>query len=855
MTKAIYDGDGNAPWKSYDFPQAILTNSLPVRDKLGNFKFFRADLEFEIKVNANQFQQGSLLIVYNPYVSYVTKFRQVGTRFLPSLTSLPHTILSLESGNSVKMSVPYANIYDYFDLSDVNAQFGTVQVFVLTTLRGSSSSEKVSFAVFARFTNPEWYTPTAVHETTRKGVVENIGKYAGTHAEAQEMISALRKKFGMKLEAEGEGDASLLGNIGNAIGSLPGLEPLGKVISWTSRAASGVASIFGFSKPVDTVLPLGVVSLPGRYMANTEGKDYSTTLAMIADNAVDGSSMIPSDVDEMSISVLTSRPNIISRQTITSSQFVSNKRIFFWEVSPFHLESIADEDGAQNLCLGTFAYTSMLYRYWRGTIHYSLKIIKTAYHSGRFVVVFFPGGSRGDSPQTLTDEISTCYNVIFDLKEKNDDGPTTEYNLEIPYVSNQPWKRTLNVGTDGALSANTAETATGFVAVYALTDLIFPDTVSSSIDMLLEVKGGSDYQLAVPSVQIASGFGKLKRVIINDFVTDVLDGLAWVSGSDAVVGSPITIFQANAEDLLASGIYWKIFLGKTLESYSGIFTTDPIAVNILVDGTTSAGAGDLVFRLTFVLGQCVYAEALPLNWLNAHSDPFGGTMTATSSTRQVKFDPAGLVAQGDSGLLVPKAQASDVTACTMGEYNYSLRALIKRFMPIFSLPDGSTRGYSPHLTTFDQSTGYRVIQPAQPLEVPESHFSLVTNLYRFYVGGSRVKVFARTSLGALVGALGISTELDTIVSDLDITPQVEQSCVINNCLELTVPYYGRTRCYVLGADQVDAQPVSRALLTTVDAPKNLVYEAAADDTAFFFIVGPPVMHYANAGRVLPPTLN
>ena len=155
-----YDADTANYLQVFNFPQQILRSSAIVADKLKNYQYLKADVEIEVKVNAQPFLQGALMLVYNPYLQKVGDFRRKGTRFLASQTSCPHKILSLEEGNSLKMICPYSNIYDLFDLSNDNNQFGTVYLYVFSQLRGAELPVTCKYTVYARFVNPQIYVPT-----------------------------------------------------------------------------------------------------------------------------------------------------------------------------------------------------------------------------------------------------------------------------------------------------------------------------------------------------------------------------------------------------------------------------------------------------------------------------------------------------------------------------------------------------------------------------------------------------------------------------------------------------------------------------------------------------------------------
>lgn len=247
-----------------------------------------------------------------------------------------------------------------------------------------------------------------------------------------------------------------------------------------------------------------------------------------------------------------------------------------------------------------------------------------------------------------------------------------------------------------------------------------------------------------------------------------------------------------------------------------------------------------------VAGVCTEAIFVDkINWEVDNEALTGGTMTVELAARK-RFDTTSMVAQADSGMLVPPSRSANVEANTMGEYTTSLRALTRRFSQVFFMPQNSVRSYTPHMTQNDQTDGHRTVGLTVETKIPDSHYSLVSYLYRFYVGGARLKVFNRALTGHTMCSLAFSRERSLTSPVRDPTPVVEQSAIINNCMEVTIPYYGQTRCYVLAADQVDSKPLPHAVISPIgEATSSVnVYEAGSDDLTFFFLIGPPVMHSA-----------
>jgi len=159
--------------------------------------------------------------------------------------------------------------------------------------------------------------------------------------------------------------------------------------------------------------------------------------------------------------------------------------------------------------LGSFAYASMMGTLWRGTINYDIMVVKTPYHQGRFAVVFLPETNLADVPTTLGELLNTNYNVVCNLKDRQDEMGRTTFRVSVPFISNTDWretyKRTTNTDNPGP-DATTLDTKTGCLAVYSLVNLSSPPTVSPTVTFYVAHSGGDDYQVARPTLNLSPGF-------------------------------------------------------------------------------------------------------------------------------------------------------------------------------------------------------------------------------------------------------------------------------------------------------------------------------------------------------------
>lgn len=131
-------------------------------------------------------------------------------------------------------------------------------------------------------------------------------------------------------------------------------------------------------------------------------------------------------------------------------------------------------------------FVSAAFELWRGSLRYKVQVAKTAYHSGRLRISYVPGGKKA-----LTDvyDYDHAYSWILDLRTSN------EIEFEVPYTAVTPWLSTVEPD-----DLNIQRTVGGVLCISVLNNLIAPSTVSSQVDINVWVSGGSDFELARPTV-------------------------------------------------------------------------------------------------------------------------------------------------------------------------------------------------------------------------------------------------------------------------------------------------------------------------------------------------------------------
>lgn len=455
---------------SAEFPDAVLSQPLYM-DKLNGFLGIRADLHFRLQINSQPFQAGRLIIAWLPYYKYLgTKnsiFDESSEPSMVSLTALPHVELDLSTETEATLHVPFVSPNMYYNLVTGEGYYGKLYVKVYSPLADVSGSGNVDCTLWFNYTNIRLAFPTGAPTSSQSvNPVAQVGQEE-RDMETQRSVSLALAKFSSALRA---------------LPLIPTLSEIAEPAAWVSDQASAICKYFGFSKVESSNVPQWLKQGPTHFMTNYDGCNMSHSLALESQNAIETmSGMVGTDIDEMSISHIVSTPCYYRHFTWASTD--SNGAILYSQpISPLVFR--VDEVSSSSCVPTLLAYTTAPFTYWRGSIDLKFKFIKTKFHSGRVRIYFQPGISA-----TLnTPRANFNYSQVVDLRSED------VVSFRVPYVSTKPWLWTRN-----SQNSNFGYDITGTVFVEVLNELRAVSTVTSSIDVLVEVSGGPDYELAAPS--------------------------------------------------------------------------------------------------------------------------------------------------------------------------------------------------------------------------------------------------------------------------------------------------------------------------------------------------------------------
>jgi hypothetical protein len=286
------------------------------------------------------------------------------------------------------------------------------------------------------------------------------------------------KKNASQVEAESQGVGPIssiafkVSKVAKFFSPIPMLADFVGPVSWAADIIGNVASVFGWSAPVNLAPLTRMLTSRFLYSTNVNKVDNSVPLSLDSSNQVE---VMPgfggTNVDELDIVYLASIP-FYNYFFLFPEGFAADTVLLSWNVCPFDNIKSRTVETALLYDMGPCQWVSLKFSHWRGSIRYKLKFIKTEFHSGRLAISFTPWEPKSyQQPLTLAG-MDYVLRDIIDIRD------ATEYEFVVPYISSTPYRPT-NVNVQGF--------AIGTVSVSIIDPLVAPSTVNSQIECYVEM--------------------------------------------------------------------------------------------------------------------------------------------------------------------------------------------------------------------------------------------------------------------------------------------------------------------------------------------------------------------------------
>lgn len=446
-------------------------------DKLRGFMNYRGTARVRLQVNANPFMAGRLILAYIPQYRHAPRTYTTHLNSLITITQLPHVEMTLQD-TECELIIPYIAPTTHFNVLTDFYDWGTVFCFVYSPLATGTGASTATYTAWLSFDDFEVEVPIVPQSTgyaTKKNVIKRY------------RVNAIKSNLDSEVN-EGKGPiSSVLSNISSiatTLYSIPMLSPIAGPTAWMTNLASGVASSFGWCKPVVDTPIVRFMTAPHAYNANINEPDLANNMGLLADNRV---AVMPdvnlSGVDEMSISFIKRQKAYFTKVT-WSAVSLPGPLISFpcypaAFAGPVVTVPVAVPNTLRAIDRTPIAFLGKLYQYWRGSIEVTLKVVKTEYHTGRLVLAFSPQSAQSTVTNAQTNYV---HREIVDLRDGS------EFVIKVPYCYNSMYLDTDQAKNDIFM----------MLQVNILNELVAPDTCSQSVDILMEVRGGVDMEFQLP---------------------------------------------------------------------------------------------------------------------------------------------------------------------------------------------------------------------------------------------------------------------------------------------------------------------------------------------------------------------
>lgn len=455
------------PWSDY-------WQNLRVINRITNYKLMRCKMHVKFVINGNSFYYGRLIASYNPLPvdDNLSKNRQLIEDDLILVSQRPHVYLDPTNSQGGEMMLPF---FFYKNCLDIVAQdwqkMGEINIRSFGNLNhANGATEPISVNVFA------W--------------AEDVCFSIPTHAEPGSLAPQSDEYSKKPVSTV----ATTVSKIAGSLIGLPVIGPFAKATQIGSTAVGAIASLFGFSRPVqldvDQFVPRTKHSL-----ANTNVNDdvMKLTLDCKQELTLDPRTVGLGDVDEMAINYIASRESYFTSFDWTVAD-LSEELLFNILVDP-GLHVLTNLEYFFPAC--TFA--SLPFKYWRGSMKFRFQVICSKFHKGRLKFVYDPNGNA-----TGTAEYNTAYTQIVDISDNTDFeiecgwGQPTTYREHIALSNTAPQSGAAPLN----YSANAVEYGNGTLAVYVVNELSIPNTTAVNVVRVnVFVSAGDDFELAAPTTE------------------------------------------------------------------------------------------------------------------------------------------------------------------------------------------------------------------------------------------------------------------------------------------------------------------------------------------------------------------
>jgi hypothetical protein len=506
-------------------PYLTLLTTPIISIKTAGHLAIRANLVVRVVVNANRFQQGRYFLAFFPYAGVDSSGAQAHSWFNMHTanntlrTQLPKVEFDLNRESEAVIEIPWMSVYSHMLIKNVyNTSFtspGRLLLCTYSPLVAPTGSTVADYTIYAHFEDVSLQAPTQPQARANfKSSKSRVSRVSDVQSSEQ--------------AAAGVGPvSSILTKVSKAadlVSQIPILSAIAQPVSWFCDIASGVASIFGWSNPLDLSEVTRAVQTIIPYANNCDMIDSAMPLALFGRNQIE---MLPgiggTDIDESAIDYIKTIPAYVGTFNISTSDLANNV-VYSTPVGYSNWSTTMVDGGRTFINYAPVSYLSQFFSYARGGIVLRFKFVTTEFHSGRYAITFTPYELLSGNANSAVGDQNYLHREIIDIREGN------EFTFHIPYTSVPSYRR---IGINEAFGA---------INIFPVNPLTAPATVASTCVVLIEACGAPDVEYAYPKTNnLSIAFPNAPQSNVN-----------FVSSSNEITSGTIGNATLNSDNHLNS---------------------------------------------------------------------------------------------------------------------------------------------------------------------------------------------------------------------------------------------------------------------------------------------------------------
>nr|ULG00035.1 MAG: hypothetical protein [Marnaviridae sp.] len=455
--------------KSTFLPWVSFLNSPAMAAKLAGYSLIRANLKLKFLINGSPFYYGSMMAAYEPLSGYRAN-TTTATSLSCSLVAVsqkPHVWLENQNMSSAEITLPFLYPFPYLDLRQVaNLQgMGAMELWQYVPLLSANgtSSSNVDIQVYA------WAEDVELSGPTNRPILQS----------------------GFRRDKQISGPASAVAEAAGKLSKHPVIGPYAMATSMTASAIGSVASLFGFTN-VPNISDVQPVKQMPFQLASTEISEPVHKLSLQPKQETSIGSVQHGGLpeDELVISRFAGRSSFLVGSAWTTD-LTPGASLFTCGVTPSLLQAVSNETAHTPM-----SYLANHFQYWRGSLRFTFKLIRSPYHRGRLQI----GWDRMANNLTQGADIGNAntFNTIMDLDDDS------ECSFVVPYMQPRLFTDTMTPGITGVVGwstdttpASLAVSGNGILSVRVVNRLTAPES-SSLATLLVFVSAEPDIEFAGP---------------------------------------------------------------------------------------------------------------------------------------------------------------------------------------------------------------------------------------------------------------------------------------------------------------------------------------------------------------------